>query len=154
MDKNIIVSKITKWCAYQERSEYETIQKLLSMGVDKKAIEEIIQYLKDENYLNEKRFVSTFINGKINIKKWGVEKIKQYLKQKHHIADETIHQYIQDIDKEKYLQQLQHIILKKKQFIETKEKDKHLLRKKIINFALSKGYNLDEIIETLKQLNI
>lgn len=154
MDKNNIVSKITKWCAYQERSEYETIQKLLSMGVDKKAIEEIIQYLKDENYLNEKRFVSTFINGKINIKKWGVEKIKKYLKQKHHIADETIHQYIQDIDKEKYLQQLQHIILKKKQFIETKEKDKHLLRKKIINFALSKGYNLDEIIETLKQLNI
>lgn len=153
MDKEFFIRKITKWCAYQDRSEYETIQKLLSWGVDEKLLNEIIQYLKEENYLNEKRFVNAFINGKIHSKKWGVEKVKYHLKHKHHIPTETIDAILREIDYEKYLHQLQQLLMKKKQILEKKEDDKYLLKKKIINFALSKGYQLDEIIKALQDIN-
>ncbi len=154
MDKETIIKKITRWCAYQERSEYETVQKLISLGIDNKIIEQIIQYLKEENYLNEQRFVNTFINGKMHSKKWGIEKIRYYLKQKHHVDERLIHQAFGKIDNHAYLQRLEHIILKKKQSIEKKVNDRYVLKKKIINFALSKGYNISEIIQVLDELNI
>lgn len=150
MNKNNI-DKISRWCAYQERSEYETLQKLQSWGINHQDIPAIIQYLKEEDYLNEKRFAHTYIHGKLNHKKWGIEKIKYHLKHKHHLSDELINQGLQNIDTNEYLNTLERLITKKKQLLEEKEKDQTLLKKKIINFALSKGYALTDILKIVKK---
>jgi len=46
MNREEVLSKITKWCSYQDRSEFETVQKLLSYGLSKKEIDEVIRYLQ------------------------------------------------------------------------------------------------------------
>jgi len=154
MDKSLIFQKISKWCAFQERSEFETYQKLLSMKVNEKDALEIIELLKQENFLNQDRFLRSFINGKLHSKKWGLEKIKFYLKHKHHVPEDQIDQYFQEIDKNEYLEELRQIIHRKKLILEKKEKDKMQLKKKIINFALSKGYDYSDIYQVINELKL
>lgn len=154
MDNSAIIHKITKWCAYQDRSEYAVYQKLKSWGIDTFTIHEIIEYLKTEGYLNEKRFVLAFVQGKWHTKKWGVEKIKYHLKHIHHVNEALIEECMKEIDREAYMEQLKQLLLKKKKLIEKKEKDSMMLRKKIINFALSKGYHLADIMELMKKNNL
>lgn len=154
MNKEEVLSKITKWCSYQDRSEFETIQKLLSYGLSEKEIKEIVQYLQKENYLNERRFVQSFINGKLHLKKWGIEKIKYYLRNKYNVDNALIDEVIQEIDNDEYLEKLKHIILKKKSLLEKKEKDDQVLKKKIINFALSKGFSYSDIFKVIQELKI
>lgn len=154
MNKEEVLSKITKWCSYQDRSEFETIQKLLSYGLSEKEIKEIVQYLQKENYLNERRFVQSFMNGKLHLKKWGIEKIKYYLRNKYNVDNALIDEVIQEIDNDEYLEKLKHIILKKKSLLEKKEKDDQVLRKKIINFALSKGFSYTDIFKVIQELKI
>jgi len=154
MNKEDVLSKITKWCSYQDRSEFETIQKLLSYGLSEKEIKEIVQYLQKENYLNERRFVQSFINGKLHLKKWGIEKIKYYLRNKYNVDNALIDEVIQEIDNDEYLEKLKHIILKKKSLLEKKEKDDQVLKKKIINFALSKGFSYSDIFKVIQELKI
>lgn len=154
MDKNTALHKIIKWCVYQDRSEFEVISKLKSWELAMTDISEIISYLKQENYINEERFIQSYINGKFNHKKWGIQKIKHHLKQKHGIHDSLIDGYIKYIDREDYLLTIKSLIIKKKQILEKRENNPMLLKKKIINFALSKGYALSDITDVLNQLKI
>ncbi|MCX7728824.1 MAG: RecX family transcriptional regulator [Bacteroidia bacterium] len=154
LTKEEIIHKITKWCAYQDRSEFETIEKMMAMGVNKNEIPDIIEYLREENYLNEERFVKNYIEGKLNLKKWGLKKVKYLLKQKYRVPDELINKHISTISKEHYLSKLKDIIARKKQLLEKKEKDQSVLKKKIINFALSKGYDISDIYEVINELKM
>jgi len=153
MNREEVLSKITKWCSYQDRSEFETVKKLLSYGLSKKEIDEVIQYLQKENYLNERRFVQSFVNGKLHLKKWGVEKIKYYLISKHYVDPALIEEVFKEINYYDYLETLKQIVLKKKSLLEKKEKDNQLLKKKIINFALSKGFSYWDILKVIQELN-
>lgn len=148
-----IVSKISKWCAYQERSEFQVRQKLEEWHVKEMDIEKILKYLREENYLNEERFLQAFINGKLS-KKWGLEKIKFHLKHKHHVAESKINEVLQHIETSDYLDTLKNLITKKIHQIQQKEQDKMLVKKKIINFALSKGYNLQDIYSVIQELKL
>lgn len=142
-----------RWCAYRDRSEQETVEKLLEWGVEEKEIAEIIEYLKEERYLDENRFVQNYIQGKLN-KKWGIEKIKHHLKHQYRVPEALINQYVQEVDKEDYLIRLEKILTKKKELLEKKEKDKSILKKKIINFALSKGYDISDIYKVIHRLKL
>ena len=62
--------KIRSWCAYQERSHYETRNKLNEWRLDEAVAENIIADLIAENYLNEERFASAFAGGKFRIKRF------------------------------------------------------------------------------------
>ncbi|GIV28986.1 MAG: hypothetical protein KatS3mg028_0052 [Bacteroidia bacterium] len=146
-----ILNQIMRWCAYRDRSEQEAVEKLLELGVEEKEIAGIIEYLKEERYLDEKRFVQNFIQGKLS-KKWGIEKIKHHLRYKYQVPEELINQCLLVIDREDYLIQLEKILRKKKELLEKKEKDKSILKKKIINFALSKGYDYSDIYRVINEL--
>ncbi len=148
-----IISKISKWCAYQERSEFQVRQKLEEWNVKENDIEKILKYLREENYLNEVRFLQAFINGKLS-KKWGLEKIKFHLKQKHHISESKINEVLQHIESSDYLDTLKNLIAKKIHQIQQKEQDKMIVKKKIINFALSKGYSLQDIYSVIQELKL
>lgn len=154
MEMSIILQKICRWCAYQDRSEFETRQKLRTWNLKDTDIDKVIEYLKKEQYLNEERFMRAFIDGKLQGKKWGTEKIKYHLKHKHHIPEHLINQYIQNIDKEWYREKLKELLLKKKTQLSKKETDPQVLKKKIINFALSKGYTLSDILLTLQEIKL
>ncbi len=141
--------KIKNWCAYQERSQHETRQKLYEYGLFSNDVEQLIVKLIEENFLNEERFAFAFVSGKFNIKQWGKIKIKIELR-KHKVGDYLIKKALQSIDENNYIKTLNKVIEKKIKL--TPEKNKQKLFYKIFQYALSRGFESDIIAEQLKPL--
>ncbi len=132
-----ILKKMYRYCAYQERSQYEVMMRLKEMPVSQNMIERVIIHLREEDFINDERFAKAFVRGKFNHKNWGRNKIRFELK-KRHIPDLLIEIGMHEIDEEEYEQTLRRILHKKDKLI--REKDIRKRREKLFNFARSKGY--------------
>src|SRR5579871_6478535 len=73
------LSKIYRYCAYQERSHREVKNKLFEYGLYSNQVDEIVSRLITEGFLNEERFAKAFAGGKFRMLKWGRIKIEQEL---------------------------------------------------------------------------
>lgn len=145
-DPHLALVKMQSWCAYQERSQQEARDKLYDLGMWTDAVENIISQLIQDNFLNEERFAMAFAHGKFTIKKWGRIKIKQELKQKR-VSDYCLKKALKQIDEDEYIKTLKKLIEIKRKLI--KEPNKIKLQYKLMNYALSKGYEKDVVFEVL-----
>lgn len=144
-------SKAEQFCAYQERSQQELRDKLYTWGLHQAEVEETIAELITENFLNEERFAFAYVSGKFNIKAWGKIRIKQGLKQ-HQIPAKLIQTALNNIDSTKYYEKLQHLLEKKAALL--KEADRYKRKNKLLQYALSKGYENDLIFDILTNNNL
>ena len=148
-DSYSILVKMQNWCVYQERSQFDVRRKLSEFQISSEDKENIIVKLIEENFINEERFALQFAKGKFSIKKWGRVKIRQELKQKK-VSDYCIKKALEQIDDTIYLETLEYILTKKRATI--KEVNHLKLKFKLINYASSKGYELDLIQDALKNV--
>lgn len=77
-----LYAKISRYCAYQERSSSEVRQKLRLLGADSQTVQKLLQRLADDNFINEERFARAYVRGKFRINGWGRLKIKNGLRAK------------------------------------------------------------------------
>lgn len=141
--------RIENWCAYQERAQQETRNKLYEYGLHEADVEQIISELIGENFLNEERFAIAFAGGKFRIKKWGKIKIKLELRQRK-VSDYCINKALKQIPDKDYFSTLETIILQKSKLV--KESNKIKKHYKLLQFASSRGYEKDLIVEVLKEI--
>ena len=151
LDKKTALLKAESWCAYQERSQQETRNKLYEYGLHQREVEDLITELIVTNFLNEERFAMAYVSGKFNIKKWGRIKIKQGLKFKK-VPDKLIQKALNSIDGDKYLANILATAEKKLKVIN--EKDAIKKKYKLITFLQSKGFENDLIFDVLKANNL
>ncbi|RZK57987.1 MAG: RecX family transcriptional regulator [Pedobacter sp.] len=147
LDKKTALLKAESWCAYQERSQQETRNKLYEYGLHQNEVEEVITELIITNFLNEERFAMAYVSGKVNIKKWGRIKIKQGLKLKK-VPDKLIKKSLNSIDGDLYVANLLSVAEKKTAILS--EKDPFKRKFKLVGYLLSKGYEFDVINDVLK----
>jgi regulatory protein len=95
------LQKLKHFCGYQERCQAEVRQKLYSLGLFKKEVEELISRLIEEEYLNEERFAIGFASGKSRILGWGKQKIRYALRQKG-ISEFCIQKALKTLDEKDY----------------------------------------------------
>jgi regulatory protein len=151
-DDKKIINSISRFCAYRERSVFETKQKLKSLGADSSLIEKIISWLIDNQFLNQSRFQESFVRSKVNQKKWGRNKIIFALKQNGSLDNESAKAALENIDADLYFSNLNHILKKKYNELLNRKSDQ--INSKLIRFALSKGFTYSEIVDALKTLNL
>lgn len=101
-DQNEILGKIMRYCAYQDRSESEVRTKIASLKTSDENIEEIIQRLKREKFIDDPRFAENYVRGKLRLKGWGKLKLRNQLFLKG-ISSPIINQAINAISEEEYL---------------------------------------------------
>ena len=145
-DPHLALLKMQSWCAYQERCQQDTRNKLYELGMWEEAVENIIVKLIEDNFLNEERFATSFARGKFTIKKWGRIKIKQELKQKR-VGDYCLKKAMLQIDETEYIATLKKLMDNKRKLINEKSPIK--LNYKLMNYALSKGYEKDLVFDVL-----
>lgn len=141
-----IKQKMVNYCVYQDRCHYEVEQKMRDFTLIQEAKDEILLYLMQENYLNEERFVRSYIRGKFYMKSWGRTKIKIHLKQKG-ISEKLISNCWNEIDEEDYKNTIMKIY---KDYFSKLSGLKEFQRKsKSIKYLLSKGFEYDYLIKIL-----
>jgi regulatory protein len=149
LDKSAALSKLQRYCAYQERCHDEVRSKLLELGVYGDTLEEVIADLITDNYLNEERFATQYTLGKFNIKRWGKIKIKQELKSRH-ISDYSIRQAFAKLYDDEYKATLLHILRKKDTLLT--EENTFIRKQKLFAYALQKGFESALIQQQLENL--
>lgn len=149
MTSTEILSKIERYCAYQDRCTQEVLTKLRSWQIEEQEQRQVLQILKNDGFVDDERYVQSFIRGKINTKQWGVQKIRLGLIQKG-ISKELIDKYIEEINPQQYTDNIQTVLRKWTQSHGpiTQENITKLYR-----HLLSKGYTYEEIKRELKTEN-
>ena len=76
MDKETALKKMLHYCDYQDRCKKEIFTKLNTLELTDDDRDFVVEFLKDEGFINDERYCRSFVKGKLNLKKWGVNKIK------------------------------------------------------------------------------
>lgn len=135
--------RLERFCAYQERCSNDVLIKMQSLGVSEKTLEtKLLNALKKDRFLNDKRFVEAFIEGKVNIKKWGVNKIRAGLFQRF-ISSALIEEGLLGLDKPKYKKNLLSLVTKKEALLSEKE-TAYIKKTKVLRYLASKGYTSED----------
>lgn len=137
------------WCAYQERSQYEALKKLQSLGVAEVEAGEMLSTLIGENFISEERFATAFAGGKFRMKQWGRRKIASELR-RHQVSAYSMNRALAAFSETEYEKTLAQVLEKKLKTLKG-----HDPRKKYysaMNYALSRGFEGDMIAGKLKEL--
>jgi regulatory protein len=149
LTKEEALQKLKQYCAYQERSHSEVVQKLWDLGVRRAEHDDIIAALIEEDYLNEERFAVQFAGGKFRMKAWGRKKIYYALKEKK-VSTYCINKALNGIPEDDYLKTLQQLAEKKYNALKGEQ---YMIRyKKATDYLLQKGYEPDLVSAALKRL--
>ena len=142
--------KIKQYCSYQERCHSEVRDKLYAYGLHREDVDSLISQLIEGNYLNEQRFASRFAGGRFRLKQWGRVKIKYALKAKK-VSDYCIRKALEGIDDGEYLETLNKILVKKWESLK-KEKNSFVRKKKLRDYMVQRGFEMELINEELKKM--
>ena len=66
-------------CSRRELSKSEVLEKIKKFNLNSEQTVEILAVLKNQNFLNHKRYASSFTNDKFKFNHWGKIKIKTHL---------------------------------------------------------------------------
>ena len=150
LDK-LLYEKLAHFCEYQERCKYDLSKKCYALKIPKADVAEYIEQLEKSGFLNEQRYVKTFIHSHFTKKKWGAAKIRAALGAKG-IRDNLYKELLQDIDVDEYYATALKLAEKKTGSIKSKSPQDHRL--KLMRFLMSKGFESKVIQLVLKAMKV
>ena len=137
ISKTDFLNRIKYYCAKGERCTGDVITKLTEWNVSNEDIDHFIKLLQNENFLDETRYIRSYVSEKWNLNQWGRLKIEAGLKQKK-VDDKLIATALKDIDEKDYLTRLHELLHKK--YKDVKSENKNDDAKRVMMYAISKGY--------------
>ena len=132
------VEKIRRFCEYQDRCEAEVRRKMAQLLVPAGERDSLMEQLKEERFVDDKRFAESFMRGKMNQKRWGRVKIRIELQQ-HGISASVISKVMSEMDETRYGENLRYLVEKWRRENPDGE------RAKMVRHLMGKGYTADEI---------
>lgn len=149
--KKEIHEKMASLCSRSEQCSQDIQRKIVASGLDDDSADEIIEKLKKDNFIDDKRYITSYINEKIRINKWGKVKMRYYLRMKG-IDSSLIDNGLDEIDEKTYYELLVSTLREKARTV--RKKNKYEKMGQIIRFAQSRGFEpelihryLNEVIE-------
>lgn len=150
ISKNEALSKAMGICSSQEKCKHDIRIKLKLWEVSERDIEEILDQLGKDKFIDEKRYATSYANDKFKFNNWGKIKIRYSLKQKY-IAESIIDKALNVIDNKSYKELLTTLIESKNRSI--KSSNQYDKKAKLIRFAQGRGFEYELINEVIDKLN-
>lgn len=125
------------------------IREKLSNEFEEYTINEVIDFLKNNKFINDELLASKIVNTNINLNKCGKNKIRQNLYNKG-INSESISEALCEIDENIEFENAMY--LAKRRYQRVKNEDKRKIYQKISQHLAYKGFNYDIIKKVLNKL--
>ena len=135
-------TKVLKYILYQKRTEQE-IRRKFSKTIRPNMLEDIIEYLKEAKYIDDKEFIQRTINNMTQLKNMSIKEIQYKLLAKG-LNKNDIEDYIYENKEEleEYeIKSAENLLHKKATTMEKEEIKKYLIKK---------GYQLENINEAIE----
>ena len=149
-----IKQRAFRYLGRRQHSTSELRIKLKQKGYETELINQVLDDLKQKNYLDDTKFAEMFVEEKIKLKLWGEQKLRSELIKrgiKSEIISDVIRNKVSDQDKLSYAMIL---ASKKYETLRNRNVDKDVIKRKLITFLNSCGYNYDVIKEVCDELII
>ncbi len=149
-----IKQRAFRYLGRRQHSTSELLIKLKQKGYETELINQVLDDLKQKNYLDDTKFAEMFVEEKIKLKLWGEQKLKSELIKrgiKSEIISDVIRNKVSEQDKLSYAMIL---ASKKYETLRNRNVDKDVIKRKLITFLNSCGYNYDVIKEVCDELII
>lgn len=136
------LSKAMALCCREEKCTFDIRKKLISWKLPYDTIDNIIDKLLSENFIEDKRYAEFFVRDKFRFNKWGKIKIAYHLRQKQ-FSEDLINIALNEIKEADYMKFALNLIKKKHESEKKKENDYYKLKAKLYRFAQSRGLESD-----------
>lgn len=149
--KYIAYNLSIKYLSAKMRSIKEVREYLYKYSFDKDTVDEVIELLLKETYLDDSIYAKAFINDKILLSNDGPNKIRNKLKELG-IREDIIEKSILDFTDEIQIEKIDKII--NKQVKTNRNKSAFALKNKITDYLCNLGYYKSLVIECLNKTSI
>lgn len=143
--------RMASLCSKSEQAEADICEKLTKLQIKPADILNIINQLKERNFLNNARFAKAYANDKLKFSGWGKKKIHQGLLNKK-IASSDIKDALNNLDYQLYLDTIMKVGKTKSRNLNLQLKEDQA---KLYRFLTSRGFESDlsiQLIEAFKEL--
>lgn len=134
-------TKVLKYIIYKKRSEQE-IRNKFAKTIDENMLEDIIEYLKEANYINDKEFIEKTINNFKILKNLSIKEMKYKLMAKGLNKDDIEDYFYENKEElEEYeIKSASNIIYKKSDSMEQDEIKQYLLKKRYKMDSINRAF--------------
>ena len=134
-------------CAQAEHCQWEMLEKMRRWELADEAQTRVMARLVKERYVDDERFTRAFVKDKVRYNKWGRRKIEQALWQKH-INEDIRQRVLDEVSDDEYLTVLRPLLKQKRK--STKAQNDYELNRKLMRFALGRGFTFDIIRQCIE----
>lgn len=132
------------------KTKYEVRLKLKENGFAEDVIDEVLDILEKEEYLNDKVYCEIFIEDKKKLNGYGKNKIKSLLIQKG-ISKNIFEGFLNEFEYDEEFDNALKMGIKKLELL-SNEEDNFKKKQKIINYLTYRGFGFDVINDVLKEI--
>lgn len=146
MSKEEAYLRLSSLCAVAEYCESDMRKKMQRWEMPEGAEDAVILQLVKERFIDEHRFAHAFVREKFRFNRWGRVRISLELKRRG-ISDVDIEDALEEIPSDDNLTTLKELIAAKRKSV--KGKSDYEINGKLIRFALSRGFCMDDILKVV-----
>lgn len=143
-------SRAINYISGKLKTKYEVRLKLKENGFAEEVIDEVLDILEKEEYLNDKIYCEIFIEDKKKLNGYGKNKIKSLLIQKG-ISKNIFEDFLDEFEYDEEFDNALKMGIRKLNLL-SNEEDKFKKKQKIINYLAHRGFGFDVINDVLKEI--
>ena len=143
-------SRAINYISGKLKTKYEVRLKLKENGFAEDVIDEVLDILEKEEYLNDKVYCEIFIEDKKKLNGYGKNKIKSLLIQKG-ISKNIFEDFLNVFEYDEEFDNALKMGIKKLELL-SNEEDNFKKKQKIINYLTYRGFGFDVINDVLKEI--
>lgn len=143
-------SRAINYISRKLKTKYEVRLKLKENGFAEEVIDEVLDILEKEEYLNDKVYCEIFIEDKKKLNGYGKNKIKSLLIQKG-ISKNIFEDFLNEFEYDEEFDNALKMGIKKLELL-SNEEDNFKKKQKIINYLTYRGFGFDVINDVLKEI--
>ena len=144
------LQSLMRMCARSERSSGDALRLMKRWGVADEDARKVLARLQADRFIDDRRFAEAFVRDKLNLSGWGAYKIKLSLRAKgisREVIEEVVAPMIEATDMKERLEEIMQRKLRTLKYTTTYE-----AKTKLIRFAASRGYDIEEAIECASRI--
>ena len=141
---------LMRMCARSERSSGDALRLMKRWGLTNEDAHKVLVKLQTERFIDDARYAEAFVRDKLNLSGWGAYKIRMALRNKgvsKEIIEEVVAPMIAETDMAERLEEIMRRRMRTLKFTSAYD-----AKTKLIRFAASRGYEIDEAIECASKI--
>lgn len=144
------LQSLMRECARSERSSGDALRLMKRWGVSDEDATKVLTRLQAERFIDDSRYAEAFVRDKLNLSGWGAYKIKMALRAKGisgAIIEEIVAPMLAETDMSERLEEAMRHKMRT-----LKYSSPYDAKTKLIRFAASRGYDMEQAIECASNL--